>query len=254
MRRDWLTFAVLRKSAPASYKVIAASMDTPPSFPSVSTPFPDVRVIENLKLTDMKRARIDGRSFDVKAGAWAFYVPKLNMKILHAVEGRQTCLRKVAQRYLNPSAAEERENALARENGSKVGPYLVREWDAALTTPVAQRVAETWIAACRLAKAGLGPQATEIVVVKNFQSPYSALFSTTAGFVQANAKQLPKGPSGDEAAMRAAGVEPDRIKSCIRQPINGYITDLNSVVGVKPLDADAEIATLMAYIDEKMTT
>lgn len=227
-------------------------MDDFPSFSSVSSPFPNVRVIENLKLVDMKRAKIDGRSFDVKAGAWAFYVPKLNMKILHAVEGKQTCLRKVAQRYLNPSAAEERENALARDNETNVGPYLVREWDVALTTPVAKRVAETWIAASRLANAGLGPKATEIVVVKNFQSPYSDLFSATAGFVQGDAKKLPKGPSGDEAAMRAVGVEPDRIKSCIRQPINGYITDLNSVVGVKPLHADAEVAALRAFIDQKM--
>lgn len=228
-------------------------MDNFPHVPPVSSPVPPVRIIENLALADMKRAKIDGRVYEVKAGAWAFYVPKLNMKVLHAVEGKQTCLRKVAQRYLNPTAAEECENALARENGTNVGPYLVQEWDTALTTPVARRVAETWIAACRLADAGLGPKVSEIVVVKNFQSPYSDRFSATAGYVQENAKKMRKGPSGDEKAMRAVGVEPDRILSCVRQPINGYITDLNSVVGVKPLNAEADVSALAAFIDEKMT-
>ncbi len=232
-------------------------MDTLRTYDQDILPFPKVRIIERVKLRyskisfgALKYTDFEGVSSKVQSGAWAFYLPEQRLKLLHARQGKQTCLHKVAKRFVQPTAAEATDNMQARESGSKIGNYFVQDWERALDKSVSRRVAETWIAARRLASAGLGPQVSEIVVVKKLYAPYARrVASVTAGFVQENALELPPGPNADEAAMIVAGVKPDQIKSCIRQPINGYVVDLNSVVGVEPLDAETEITALAAHIE-----
>ena len=41
----------------------------------------------------------------------------------------------------------------------------------------------------------------------------------------------------------------DRRRSAIRQQVNGYVIDLNAVVGVMPAEADNEVADLTARIN-----
>lgn len=226
-------------------------------YDQVSLPFPEVRFIESVKLRyskiafrALKYTDSEGISSEVKSGAWAFYVPERRLKLLHTRQGKQTCLSKAANRFVQPNTTEARDNMQARESGTKVGSYFVQDWERALAKPVFRRVAETWIAARRLANAGLGPDVSEIMVVRKLYTPYERTgASVTAGFVQEDAWALPAGPHADDDAMIAAGVKPDQIRSCIRQPINGYVVDLNSVVGVEPLNAEAEIAALVAHIE-----
>ncbi|WP_141134330.1 hypothetical protein [Jannaschia aquimarina] len=194
-------------------------------------------------------AHIEGEEMPVQSGAWAFYAPLVKLKLSHAREGRQTCLHRRARRFVSPGPAQRVLNRVSAMTGRRIGPYLVEDWHRALSTRATRRTAETWIAARRLAQAGLGPGVGDPVVVQHLSAPYLAASSVTAGFVQENALTLPPGPSPDAGALRAAGVRPDRIESCIRQPINGYVTDLNSVVGVVPLDAEEEVADLAARLD-----
>jgi hypothetical protein len=230
-------------------------METLHTYDQVATPLPKIRVIKNAKLQHSKFAfrslkyfEYDGISSNIDSGAWAFYIPEQRLKILHARQGKQTCLRNSAKRFICPNSVEFQENMRARESGTKIGSYFVQDWERALSKSVSRRVAETWIAARRLANAGLGPQVSDIVVVRELHTPYSQAPSVTAGYVQKNAWELPAGPNADVSAMLNAGVKPDQIRSCVRQQVNGYIIDLNSVVGVEPVNAEAEIEALATYI------
>ncbi len=51
-----------------------------------------------------------------------------------------------------------------------------------------------------------------------------------------------------EEEIIAAGVTLDGLKSCFRQQINGYVSDLNSVVGVMPVDAEQEIEEILSRL------
>jgi hypothetical protein len=57
-----------------------------------------------------------------------------------------------------------------------------------------------------------------------------------------------------EEEMLACGVRPDKSKSCLRQQIRGYVSDLNSVVGVMPLNAEAEIAGFEAELNRAISS
>lgn len=48
---------------------------------------------------------------------------------------------------------------------------------------------------------------------------------------------------------RATGVAPDRTQGCIRQQIRGYVSDLNSVVGVMPVDAESEVQLVQQQLE-----
>jgi len=220
---------------------------------------PSIRVFERGQLRRRKFVAfgtptidLDGVTCDVLLGAWALYTPDLKIKLLHAQNGMQTCTHKVARRFVRPTKAERHYNSDAHESRIKIGSYFVKDWENALTKSVSRRVAETWIASRRLAEAGLGPIVSDIVIVRTFFAPYTDAVTMTAGYIQENALALPPGPNPDEESMIAAGVKPDQIKSCIRQPKNGYIIDLNSVVGVEPIDAEDEIAALTKHINQAL--
>jgi hypothetical protein len=72
--------------------------------------------------------------------------------------------------------------------------------------------------------------------------------SLAVGLMIEDAAAKPPKPPATEAQLLAAGVRPDRLRSAVRQQVNGYVVDLNSVVGVVPVDADAEITAVKAQI------
>ncbi|MEM6729148.1 MAG: hypothetical protein AAF618_11660 [Pseudomonadota bacterium] len=182
---------------------------------------------------------VGGRSFGIKAGAWAFYVPRLRLKLLHAVDGLQHCLH---------GSAPTREEVLTGEGFPTSKAYSPADWKAAFETPVLTRTAENIVCAEKLHRAGLGPAVRGYCVVLDF-APWYAAPSITAGYYVENLKlKLPKTPATEHDLTRA-GVLPDRIKSCLRQQIRGYVSDLNSVVGVMPIDADEEVAELRAALE-----
>lgn len=209
------------------------------------------RVVDRIELgpPESGTAMVDAVEHAVRWGAWAFFVPALGLKLHHARGGKQICLHPRARRFTDPSGLDRVRSGFVSLLGRRVGNYYVGEWSAALAKPVTRRAAETYVSARRLAAAGLSPAIGVPVVVRGLHAPYLREPSSTAGFVSQDATALPPGPGATEGAIIAAGVVPDRIRSCIREQINGYVTDLNSVVGVMPIDAEAEIATLTARLN-----
>jgi hypothetical protein len=49
--------------------------------------------------------------------------------------------------------------------------------------------------------------------------------------------------------MIAAGVQPDGIRSAIRQQLNGYVVHLSSVVGVQPIDGERDVRRVLEWIE-----
>jgi hypothetical protein len=69
-----------------------------------------------------------------------------------------------------------------------------------------------------------------------------------------NAALKPQGPTATWSQLIDAGVRPDQINSAVRQQVNGYVVDLNSVIGVVPVDAEAEVAAVEAQIAAAMSS
>ena len=185
---------------------------------------------------DGSRGRLDGEPVEVCRGHWAFYVPGRNLKLLHSFAGRLHCT--------HPSAPDR---AVCRPGRTfPVGQsYACDDWIAAYTKPVAVRAAETFIAADRLAAAGIGPRVRALVCVQRFAAEFTPAPEPTFGMVVDDLTTYRRRwwPAS-ERQMRRAGVEVDRIRSSVRQQIRNYVSDLNSVVGVMPIDADDEIAAV----------
>lgn len=179
-----------------------------------------------------ERCVIDGRSHSIRRGNWAFYVPGLGAKILHARNARRWCFHDT-----RPS-----EGLLAAGDGAMaLGPYSLDDWRRALATPVLHRVAENYVSARRLAAIAAGPAVGRAVVIRELTYDDGAAPSPTAGFEVADlTRYLRKAPASAEDLARA-GVSPDRIASALRQQIRGYVSDLDSVVGVLPREAAAEV-------------
>jgi hypothetical protein len=68
------------------------------------------------------------------------------------------------------------------------------------------------------------------------------------GFLTDDVWRLPPRPVSSEADLLRAGVMVDKLRSSVRQQLNGYVTDLNSVVGVMPIDATREVEALRRTI------
>ena len=68
------------------------------------------------------------------------------------------------------------------------------------------------------------------------------------GIFTEDVTRLPEKQDASEEDVMACGVQVDRIKSCVRQQLNGYVVDLNSVVGVVPVDADDEVHEVVEMI------
>ena len=186
-----------------------------------------------------KRCRIDGRLYDSHLGKWMFYNPALQEKYFHVRSGNidSTARSRPSERQL----AEMSEDELS-------GRYPISVWKEALSTPISRRLAEIWIASNRLHRNGLGPEPGSLVIARQYKRNFRA-YGPTAGMKIGDARLLaPREPVTQEE-MIAAGVRPDRYLSCVRQTINGYVSDLCSVVGVVPIDAEDEVAALAGHID-----
>lgn len=205
---------------------------------------PPFTVYSTLSLnTWTKRCRIDGTLYDVHLGKWMFYNPARQEKYFHVRAGKID----------STARSRPTDRQLAEMDDSEFsGRYPVSVWKEALSTPIARRLAEIWIASQRLHGAGLGPRPGSLIVARNYKRNFRS-YGPTAGLQIENARLLqPRTPVTQEE-MIAAGVRPDRYLSCVRQTINGYVSDLCSVVGVVPIDAEEEIAALTLHIDELLS-
>ena len=179
-----------------------------------------------------ERCVLDGKDYKILRGNWAFYVPALQAKILHARHGMRWCFHESC-----PSA-----EVLASEPGDlRLGPYALDDWRKALATPVFRRIAENRVSARRLAKAGVGPAAGRPIIIKALAYQSLSGSSPSGGFELADLTgYLPRRQSVP-ADLAVAGVALDHIGSALRQQIRGYVSDLDSVIGVSPLDAEEEV-------------
>lgn len=119
----------------------------------------DVEVIDKVRLWP-SHASVDGHLRRVKWGAWAVYLPGSQLKLMHAVAGRQHCIYYKAPR---------REEVLGGFDKRPSAP----DWARAFETPVLRRVAENWVMFARLHAAGLGPEPMGLVAVRDYRSFFS---------------------------------------------------------------------------------
>jgi hypothetical protein len=187
------------------------------------------------------RLRLDGRAMESRVGAWAVWLPEVRCKFLHSFEGRVHCLH---------SSAPSRGWALDTSEplDTAIGKYTLAEWRAAISKTALRRVSEIVVAAGRLHRAGLGPEVLGVCFASKLTferriDPFGAI-----GVRLENVHGLPAKPPATEEEVRAAGVRPDKIRSCLRQQVNGYVVDLNSVVGVVPVDGEPEVTEIEARI------
>jgi hypothetical protein len=166
-------------------------------------------------------------------GMWAAYAPRTRLKVLHAVGGH---VHSIAR------------SAPAREQvGTDRDPDGV--WQRAFSTPVTRRVAENWIMLERLHRAGIGPEPLALAVVPRYRSWFTRGTTWSAGYYVANLHDYPPKAPTTEEELRAAGIIPSARRSCLREQINGYVSDLNSARGAMPENAEEEVAALTARLD-----
>ncbi len=187
-----------------------------------------------------------GRSHPCIRGAWALWIPALQMKLLNSIDGKLACLSRKAP----PREALQGSDPLA----GQWGRYPLEAWRQAYETPIERRVAENVVAAERLHKAGIGPRVLGLCLARRFRDGHRLDRSFTAGFMVENAALKPQGPTATRSQLIDAGVRPDQIDSAVRQQVNGYVVDLNSVIGVFPVDAEAEVAAVEAQIAAAMSS
>lgn len=182
-----------------------------------------------------KRLTIDGRTCNVKLGAWAYYVPDLQLKLFHTSEGLLHCRHATA-----PDRDALMEGSAQLHNDT----YTIKDWQNAYSKHVIRRAAETFVVADLLYQAGLGPKPFGLCLVMEYRSDASRTSCVNSGLFIENLHNYPAKKPATEDCMLRAGVIPDRIRSCIRQQINGYVSDLNSVVGVTAKNSEYEIKRL----------
>jgi hypothetical protein len=128
----------------------------------------------------------------------------------------------------------------------------VDDWKQALNKNTRRRAVENYLAASRLHAAGLGPQPLGLCHVRDFSYRLFGDSSETAGIIIGDIRKLPPKADATEEQIIAAGVTIDGIRSCVRQQIHGYVSDLNSVVGVMPVDAEREIEAMLDHFSERL--
>ena len=196
--------------------------------------------------TGASHVMLDGRTYACFRGAWAIWIPVLQVKFLNSIDGKLACLSRKAP----PREGVSGSGRLA----SRWGSYSLEAWRLAYETPVSRRVAENVVAAARLHEAGLGPRVLGLCLARRFRDGARTDRSFAAGFMAEDAALKAPRPPATRAQLIAAGVRPDRIDSAVRQQINGYVVDLNSAIGVVPVDAEAEVAAVEARIAAAMSS
>ena len=204
-----------------------------------------------IKIVQLDKARLllglflyGGRPFRVNDGMWNFYVPALKIKLAYPRSGKVHCLHKVT-----PPFTELMQGSF---DGKRIGRYSADEWKQALGKSTRRRAAENYIAAYRLHAAGLGPKPLGICYVRNFSYRFFGDKSETTGIIIENIRNLSPRKNATEEEIIAAGVTLDALKSCVRQQVNGYVSDLNSVVGVMPIDAEQQIEEILSRLAEQV--
>lgn len=189
---------------------------------------------------------VDGRSHRCIRGAWALWIPALQVKLLNSIDGKVACLSRKAP----PREYLEGSDPLA----GQWGRYPLEAWRQAYETPIERRVAENVVAAERLHKAGIGPRVLGLCLARRFRDGHRLDRSFAAGFMVENAALKPPRPAATQSQLIDAGVRPDQINSAVRQQVNGYVVDLNSVIGVVPVAAEADVAAVEAQIAAAMSS
>jgi hypothetical protein len=196
--------------------------------------------------TGAARVLANGGSYPCARGAWALWIPALQVKLLNSIDGKLACLSRKAP----PRKALQGSGPLA----GQWGRYPLEAWRQAYETPIGRRVAENVVAAQRLHNAGIGPRVLGLCLARRFRDGPRLDRSFAAGFMVENAALKPQGPTATWSQLIDAGVRPDQINSAVRQQVNGYVVDLNSVIGVVPVDAEAEVAAVEAQIAAAMSS
>jgi hypothetical protein len=203
-------------------------------------------VRSRFKRTGWARVTAHGHSHSCIRGAWALWIPALQVKFLNSIDGKLTCLSRKAP----PREALQGSDPMA----GQWGRYPLEAWRQVYEKPVTRRVAENVVAAERLHKAGIGPRVLGLCMARRFRDGRRDDRSFAAGFRIENAALKPPRPAATQSQLIDAGVRPDQINSAVRQQVNGYVVDLNSVVGVVPIDAEAEVAAVEAQIAAAMSS
>jgi hypothetical protein len=187
---------------------------------------------------------VDGKRFDYETGAWAYWIPALRCKFLYSMLGRLDC------RFTGVPSRQTCESAADPDSASgNHSPYTWQDWRNVYAKKAARRAAELYVATERLHKAGIGPRPLGICMARSLVESGHADIHGAFGISTENVLQLPiKVPATEDEFLRA-GVQPDRIRSCIRQQLRGYAIDLNSAVGAMPINAEAEIAAIEAFLE-----
>jgi hypothetical protein len=205
-------------------------------------PLPTITLIDRCVVRG-DRCEIDGKLYPVHRGRWACYVPDLGFKLLYGVGGQLHCTH---------GSAPNRQELFAGR-AAIGGSYTSADWLAAFSKKVTRRAAENYVAAYRLASAGIGPAVRGCVAVREFVFAEGIDPGMSAGIRVDNLEAYPRKRDTTRGEMLRAGVEPDRIRSSLRQQIRGYVSDLNSVVGVMPVNAGGEISRLEAALDNVLS-
>ena len=196
--------------------------------------------------TGASHAVLDSQSYPCVRGAWAIWIPALRIKFLNSIDGRLACL--------SPKAPPRERLLGSGPLTGRSGNYSLEDWRHAYEKPASRRVAENVVAAARLHAAGLGPRVLGLCVALQFRDANRHDRSSAAGFMVEDATlKRPKAPAVATQLIEA-GVRPDQINSAVRQQVNGYVVDLNSVVGAVPIDAEAEVAAVEAQIAAAMSS
>ena len=91
-----------------------------------------------------------------------------------------------------------------------------------------------------------------ICFVRSYRSNLWHQPCENVGLVIQNVFLLPSKKEATESEIVSCGVTIDKIRSCIRQQINGYVSDLNSVCGVMPVNAEEEIRYLLDILSKQV--
>lgn len=182
---------------------------------------------------------VNGQRHAIKKGSWAFYIPSLELKLLHAMDDCVNCVHRSAP------TREEVFSGRAHVDDSR---YSLEDWAKAFSKSSLTRAVENYVTAKRLSDAGLGPEPFGLCVVQRFTEDYGAAPCRTAGIFIRNISGYPRKKDTTVDELMAAGVMPDRVLSCVREQIKGYVSDLNSVVGVTPSESNSLVAEIEEYV------
>lgn len=189
---------------------------------------------------------INGRRFAYESGAWAYWIPELRCKFLHSRQGHLDCRYPGVPSREDCNSATDPYGAVANHS-----PYTWQDWRNVYTKTAVRRAAELYVATERLYKAGLGPRPLGICMARRLIESGKEDSHSALGISTEDVLDLPtKAPCTEEEFLRA-GVQPDHIRSCIRQQLRGYTIDLNSAIGAMPIDAEREISAIEALLEKQ---